>query len=173
MTLADSIMDYVINNDVFKSSDTGLFNRLKDITLSAYNNMTILEIINLYRSKYRENIGIETIKVLQGDFLNGQIIGQYIHQKVGSNVNIGKIGALVKIQSKSKSNDKMEQLEEIANMLARQVVALGDKELNISSLLNSEYLFSSVGKVSDFIDKKESLIDSKISVLDLFYIKIK
>lgn len=171
MTLTDYIMDYVINNDDFDASDTGVLNRLKEIKLSAYNNMTIQEIINLYRSKYRENIGIETIKVLQGDFLNGQVIGQYIHQKVGSNVNVGKIGALVKIQSKS--NDKMEQLEELTNMLARQVVALGDKELNISSLLNSEYLFTSAGKVSDFIDEKESLLNSKISVLDLFYIKIK
>lgn len=171
IALADAIMISVLNDDFSKTLQSDILNNLKEITFKPQNSMNITEIIDLYRSKFRENIGIETIKMLQADFLSGQAIGHYVHQKVRSNLNVGKIGALVKIHSKS--NNNMEIVEEIANALARQAVALDDAKLNISSLLNSEYLFSSVGKVSEFINMKESIINSKISVLDLSYIKIK
>ena len=64
-------------------------------------------------------------------------------------------------------------MNELSNALAKQAVALNDPDINLGKLMNSEYLFSSVGTVRDFIELKESVLNSKINVLDLIYVKIK
>lgn len=127
------------------------------------------ESIDLYRSKFRENIGIESIKILEADISNFQAIGYYIHQKLGPST--GKIGSLVKVGSHAEM--KRESLEEIGDSLARQAVALGDSSLNMTKLLNSEYLFAPIGTVRNFIESLEEKLKTKITVLDLAYVKIK
>jgi len=127
------------------------------------------EAIDLYRSKFRENIGIESIKILEADTSKFQAIGHYIHQKLGPSA--GKIGSLVKVESHA--DLKRESLEEIGDSLARQAVALGDSNLNMTKLLNSEYLFAPIGTVRNFIESLEEKLKTKITVLDLAYVKIK
>lgn len=127
------------------------------------------ELINLYRSKLRENIGIESIKILEADSSKFQAIGHYIHQKLGPNA--GKIGSLVKVESHE--DIKCDKLEDIGNSLARQAVALDDANLNMAKLLDSDYLFAPIGTVRNFIESLEEKLKSKITVLDLAYVKIK
>ena len=129
----------------------------------------IQEKINYFRSKFRENIGIETAHLIEMVPSKSQIIGHYIHQRFGSNT--GKIGSLVKIESDSVTD--MIRLEEIGNSLSRQIVALSDPKINTSKLLNSEYLFAPIGTVRQFIEQCEEKLNSKISILDLTYVKIK
>lgn len=127
------------------------------------------EFLDLYRSKFRENIGIELIKIIETDSAKFQAIGHYIHQKLGQNT--GKIGSLVKIESHE--DIKCDKLEEIGNSLARQAVAIGDVNLNMTKLLDSDYLFAPIGTVRNFIESLEEKLKSKITVLDLAYVKIK
>lgn len=132
---------------------------------------TIDETINLYRSKFRENIGLESVKIFESenDRSKFQIIGHYLHQKLG--LNSGKIGSLIKI--KIENGEHHNSVEELANLLARQVVALGDPQINIAKLMDSDYLFAPLGTVKNFIESLESKLKSKITVLDIDYVKIK
>lgn len=133
------------------------------------NDQKIQEQLNYYRSKFRENIGIQSFLVFEIVSSNSEAVGHYIHQRIGDNT--GKIGSLVKIRSEKVSDTSI--LEEISNSLSRQIVGLGDPKLNIINLLNSEYLFSSIGTVRKFIELYEEKINSKINVLDMAYVKIK
>lgn len=130
---------------------------------------SVQEAIDLYSSKFRENIGIESIKIFEADTSKFQAIGHYIHQKLGPSA--GKIGSLVKVDSHV--DIKRESLEEIGNYLARQAVALGDLNLNLTKLLSSEYLFAPIGTVKKFIESLEEKHKTNITVLDLAYVKIK
>jgi translation elongation factor EF-Ts len=140
-----------------------------DMKVSGPINKNVQETIDLCRSKFRENIGIESIRILEADSSKYQAVGHYIHQKIGENA--GKIGSLVKIESESAV--KNITLEEIGNNLARQTVALGDTSINMSKLLSSEYLFAPIGTVRNFIESMEEKLNTKLSVLDMAHVKIK
>jgi translation elongation factor EF-Ts len=141
----------------------------KSLKLQRPLNKSAEESINLYRSKFRENIGIESIKVLEVHHSKFQAIGHYIHQKHG--LNTGKIGSLVRVESHT--DIMSDKLEEIGNSLAKQAVALGDSNLNLTKLLDSDYLFAPIGTVRNFIESLEEKLKTKITALDLAYIKIK
>lgn len=141
----------------------------ENIKIPGHANQTVKETIDLCRSKFRENIGIESIIILEADTSKYQAVGHYIHQKCGQ--NSGKIGSLVKIESESGVENAT--LEEIGSNLARQTVALGETCVSTSKLLSSEYLFAPVGTVRNFIESMEEKLNAKISVLDLAYVKIK
>lgn len=160
ISVADSIMSSILNS---------CSENISDLLLPEPFNKTIGEILNLNRSKFRENIGIESIKLVTKDIAKAQVFGHYLHQKLGR--NSGKIGSLVKIEVGNE--DHLSDMEDVANSLARQVVALSDAEITISKLLNSEYLFAPVGSVRNFIESLESKYSSKITVLDMLYAKIK
>lgn len=153
-------MSSVVNDPIRSSSQ---------IILPSPFSKTVDETINLYRAKFRENIGLESVKILEADQSKTQIIGHYIHQKLGA--NSGKIGSLVKIEFGDYS--QLNKMEEIVNSLARQVVALNDPQLNLTKLMNSDYLFATIGTVRDFIEFLESKLKSKITLLDMNYVKIK
>lgn len=127
------------------------------------------ENINFHRSKFRENIGIESVHLMKAEPLKSQAIGHYIHQRLGNNA--GKVGSLVKIESHSSAETI--RLEELGNFISRQIVALGDPEINITKLMDSEYLFAPIGTVKKFIEQYEEKINSKIAILDITYAKIK
>lgn len=127
------------------------------------------EKINFHRSQFRENIGIELAYLMKAEQSKSQAIGHYIHQRLG--INAGKIGSLVKIESHSTASTS--SLEEIANSISRQIVALGDPEVNAAKLLNSEYLFAPIGTVRKFIEQCEEKLNSKIAIVEFAYAKIK
>lgn len=129
----------------------------------------VQETIDLCRSKFRENIGIESIRIFETDASKYQAIGHYIHQKCGQNA--GKIGSLIKVESEYAV--KNDTLEGIGNNLARQTVAMGDTCINMSKFLSSEYLFAPVGTVRNFIESMEEKLNTKLYVLDLAHVKIK
>lgn len=158
--MADSIASAVINQPS---------ENWKNIIIPEPFGKTVQGAIDLYRSKFRENIGVESVKIFETDASKSQAIGHYIHQKLGPSA--GKIGSLVKIETQSVI--ELNKLEEVGNSLARQTVALGDSEINASKLLNSDYLFSPVGTVRNFIESLEAKLNTKITVLDLAYVKIK
>jgi hypothetical protein len=159
--LADSILALIVDSSAAEIK----------ITLPGQpSNKYIQDSLDICRSKFRENIGIESIKILEADKSHKpQFIGHYIHQRIGANT--GKIGSLVQI--KAESGVKCSDLEDIGNSLARQAVALNNPNVDMSSLFNSEYLFSRVGTVRNFIESFEEKLNSKISVVDLAYVKIK
>lgn len=161
INLADSILTAAV------ACSSGEFTAL---TSSQSSNKFIQESIDLYRSKFRENIGIESLKMFENDKPHKpHAIGHYIHKKVGPNT--GKIGSLIKIEAENEV--KNSDLEDIANSLARQAVALNNPKVDMNSLINSEYLFSRIGTVRNFIESFEEKLNSKISVLDLAYVRIK
>ena len=140
-----------------------------DYLSKSFSDETIQEIISYYRTKFRENIGMESFRLIETDTAKHQAVGHYVHQRLGNDT--GKIGSLVKVGSESIAESNI--LEEIGNILSRQTVALGDSEVNVARLLNSEYLFAPLGTVRKFIEQYEEKLNSKITVLDIAYIKIK
>ena len=79
-------MSAIINSNVENFSELLLPNPF---------HITVNEAINVYRSKFRENIGLESVKIVETDPSKSQVIGYYLHQKLGP--NSGKIGALLQL----------------------------------------------------------------------------
>lgn len=144
-----------------------VLNSSNSIQISSDNDLQ--EKVNYFRSKFRENIGIESYHLIEASPSKSQAVGHYVHQRIGNNT--GKIGSLVKVESERAVDTS--NLEVIGHSLSRQIVALGDSEVNVAKLLNSEYLFAPIGTVRKFIEQCEEKLNSKISVLDLTYVKIK
>ena len=159
-SLADTIMQSILNSA--GSSPVTHQSRFSS-------DKNIEEKICYYRTKFRENIGIESSHLIEVEPSKSQAIGHYIHQRLGNNT--GKIGSLVKVESEYITNPS--SLEEIGNYLSRQIVALSDPEVNVAKLLNSEYLFAPIGTVRKFIEQYEEKLKCKIAVLDMAYVKIK
>lgn len=164
--------DFVAQNPEFINlADSIMSTALVDDTLSTQSSKKhIQDMVSTYCSKFRENIGVESIKIFEIDINHKmQAMGQYIHQKIGSNT--GKIGSIVRIEAETSVNSS--ELEDIGHSLARQVVALNNSKIDASSLINSEYLFSRVGTVRNFIESFEEKLNSKLSVKDIACVKIK
>ena len=134
-------------------------------------NRNLKEVLECFRSKFRENIGIESVKTFEASSTSGSnsILGHYLHQRSGS--HLGKMGAVVNISFKNSEN--FSKLEDFSRLIARQTVALNDLNITIPILLDSTYLFEPVRKVSEFIKSKELEINDQILIEDLYFAKIK
>ena len=123
------------------------------------------------RSKFKENIGIESVKTLELESDSGlQVIGEFIHQK--HSPMTGKIGSLVKLKSSSSLIDR-EALSVLGTKIAKQVVALSDRNIDRDKLLKSEYMFSDIGTVKNFIAFHEEALKTDITLDGIEFAKIK
>ena len=134
-------------------------------------NTSLTHSLECIRSKFRENISIESIKIFESthNLEANNVLGHYLHQRSGN--CLGKIGAIVDISFKNSKN--YDSLHDFSNLMARQLVALNDPNVTISELLESTYLFGPFGKVSEFIKSKEADLNDQIVIENFAYAKAK
>ena len=159
------------NSDFLRTAEDILEVLIRDeCDNSAIFNSSIENLLERCRAKFKENIGIESVKFLESESNSTlQIISDFIHHKYSPIT--GKIGALIKLQSSSMTDEAA--FKDLGSKIAKQAVALNDQSLDLDKLLNSEYLFSSVGSVKNFIALHEEILKTDITLKDVVFAKIK
>lgn len=125
---------------------------------------SIQDAIDGYRAKFRENISLPTALTIEAG--EKETLGYYLHQKIGA--NCGKAVGIVTVNSESS-----ELAGKIAPFLARQLVACQASEMDVESFLKSQYLFSDVGSVKDYIASLENQHQCSLNLSSIFSRRIK
>ncbi len=123
-------------------------------------NPSIQESVKYCCIKFKENIELSS-EVFRAD--TNQILGHYIHSRL--NLFVGKAVGIITLNCTSEFDGAAQNL---ANLLAKQLVACRTENLSISEFLKTEYFFDSVGSVQQLLDKFSEENHSKFKIVKLF-----
>lgn len=157
--------DFVAMNTEMIEFANALLNEETPLSLDgSINGRSIQEAIDVYRAKFRENISLSTALTFKAG--EKEALGYYLHQKIGA--NCGKAVGIVSVNSASS-----ELANQIAPLLARQLVACQDSGKDIDAFLKSQYLFDDSGSVKDYINKFEDEYQCQLTLSSIFSRRIK
>lgn len=143
--------------------------QLTELRLEEPTGTALQDRITLCRTKFRENISLHAALAAHADPARGEILGGYLHQRVG--VSAGRACGIVKLSAPSCSNRT--DLATLANTLARQVVACQLPSASVDAFLESEYLFGAGGTVRDYIARREVELEGRVVVTNVAHHRIK
>lgn len=131
---------------------------------AALQDVSSQEAVNYCRAKFKENIEINT-EMFNAD--KSQVLGHYIHQKINS-----VVGKAIGIVTVNYDNSHVEVAQNLASLLAKQLVACRNDQLSIPEFLQIEYFFEPIGTVEHLVEKFCRETRSQFSIATIFSIRI-
>ena len=124
-------------------------------------------LLSLCQSKFRESIDIFEIDNVTYDEAKEEHIGIYVHQRTPGFSLVGKAAAIVKLCSSKPVGGNC--LSELASNIAKEIVALHDRSIDIDTLLKSQSAFSPKHTVAQMISLLEGGVGSKIHLQQILF----